>query len=105
MQNTETTDNRRTDDTGVLRKYFEARPNQMFSPVQCACIRFVHYAESVPCVLCGRLSKYHWTCVVRFKAADVRKSKFVLKLNRRWFKAGDPVCHGHPTETMQRRVR
>jgi len=74
----------------------EAKANPMFSPLTTACVRFVEYKETVPCLLCGRRSKYHWTCVVRFKASDFRKSMFILKTGRRWFKAGDPVCRDHP---------
>jgi hypothetical protein len=89
---------RRADDTGVPRKYFEAADNPMFSQVQRACVRFVQYKESVPCVLCGRRSKYHWTCVVRFKAANINDHAFALKLSKNWFVAGAPVCRDHPTQ-------
>lgn len=89
---------RKTDDTGVPRRYFEAAKNPMFSPVQTACVSFVQYAESVPCALCGRQSKYHWTCVVRFKAANTNAHQFILKLSRNYFKAGAPVCRDHPTQ-------
>jgi hypothetical protein len=58
----------------------------------------VQYKESVPCVLCARRSKYHWTCVVRFKAANINDHAFVLKLSKNWFAAGAPVCRDHPTQ-------
>ena len=92
----------RPDDTGVLRKYYEAAPNKMFTELTRACVRFVHYKEKVPCCLCGKQKKRHWTCVVRFKAADFGKYAFSLKLSRNWFPAGSPVCSDHPTHPDER---
>lgn len=88
----------RKDDTGVSRQYFEAKTNHMFSELTRACVRFVHYKEKVSCALCGKQKKRHWTCIVRFKAADLDKCQFVLKFDRRWFNAGQPVCDDHPTK-------
>lgn len=88
----------RVDDTGVLRQYFEAAPNRMFSELQRACIRIVHYKEKVPCALCGKQKKKHWTGVVRFKAANLDDNHLEAKLRRNWFKAGQPVCDDHPLQ-------
>lgn len=85
------------DDKDVLRKYFEAAPTKAFSELTRACIRFVRYKEKVPCAVCDKQSKKHWTCVVRFKAANFDDQPFVLKL-RGWFKAGTPVCEAHPMQ-------
>lgn len=99
----------RTNDAGVPRKYFEAKENPMFSEAQRACVRFVEYKEIVPCVLCGKRTKYHWTCVVRFKAANLNDHCFILKLSENWFPAGAPVCRDHPTQAdkadFMRKVR
>lgn len=70
----------------------------MFSELTTACIRFVRYKEKVPCAVCGKQSKKHWTCVVRFKAADINDHPFVLKLKPNYFEAGTPVCEDHPTQ-------
>lgn len=86
------------DDAGVLRKYFEAKPNPFFSELTRACVRFVRYMEKVPCALCGKQRKNHWTCVVRFKAAETEKSQFSLVMSKNWFAAGAPVCDDHPTQ-------
>lgn len=92
----------RQNDEGVLRQYFEAKPNKMFSALTTACIRFVRYQESVPCVLCGKRSKNHWTCVVRFKAANLGMTRMVVTLGRNYLKAGAPVCRDHPTQPDER---
>lgn len=70
----------------------------MFSELTWACVRFVRYEEKVPCALCGKQSKKHWTCVVRFKAANLKDSMFEVKLSKSWFKAGQPVCDDHPMQ-------
>jgi hypothetical protein len=88
----------RQNDKGVLRRYFEAVPNKMFTELTCACVRFVRYREKVPCALCGKQSKKHWTCVVRFKAANLDEHRFEVKLSRKYFAAGTPVCDDHPTQ-------
>lgn len=92
----------RVDDIGVLRKYNDPAPNPMFSEVQRACIRFVRYKEKVPCALCGKQSKKHWTGVVRFKSANLDDNHFEVKLRRNWFKAGQPVCEDHPLQPDER---
>lgn len=88
----------RKDDNGVRRQYFEAAPNKMFSELTRACVRFVRYEEKVPCALCGKQSKKHWTCVVRFKAANLDNCMFEVKLSPHYFAAGTPVCDDHPTQ-------
>lgn len=88
----------RENDSGVPRQYFEARKNKGFSELTTACLRFVRYQSSVPCGLCGKQSKTHWTCVVRFKAANLDKCMFEVKLSRQYLKAGTPVCRDHPTQ-------
>jgi len=88
----------RENDKGVPRQYFEAAPNKMFSELTRACVRFVRYKEKVPCALCGKQSKKHWTCVVRFKAANLDNCMFVVKVSPKWFEAGAPVCDDHPTQ-------
>ncbi|MCL5459889.1 hypothetical protein M3M33_14730, partial [Loigolactobacillus coryniformis] len=40
----------------------------------------------------------HWTCVVRFKAANLNDSMFSVKLSKNWFEAGQPLCEEHPTQ-------
>lgn len=91
-------DSARPNDKGVLRKYFEAKPNKMFSELTTACIRFVRYADKVPCAVCGKQSKKHWTCVMRFKAADINDHPFMLKLKPNYFATGTPVCEDHPMQ-------
>lgn len=86
---------KRTDDTGVLRQYIKAKENPMFDQITHDCMRFVRYEEAVPCALCGRQSKHHWTCIVRFKTADIEKGFFTLQMSLRWFPAGKPVCRAH----------
>lgn len=86
---------KRTSDAGVARRYFEPKPNPMFSEAQRVCTLFVQYEESVPCALCGRMSKYHWTCHARFKAVELGPLTFTLNFGRKWFEAGKPVCRGH----------
>lgn len=88
----------RANDKGVRRQYFEAAPNRMFSELTRACVRFVRYEDRVPCALCGKLSKKHWTCVVRFKAANLANCMFEVKLSPKYFAAGTPVCDDHPTQ-------
>jgi hypothetical protein len=88
----------RQTDEGVRCQYFEAAPNRMFSELTRACVRYVRYEEKVPCALCGKQSKKHWTCVVRFKAASLNDSMFIVKLSKNWFKARQPVCCDHPTQ-------
>jgi hypothetical protein len=80
---------------GVRRKYFEAAPNPMFSEIERASILFVRYETAVPCGECGRKSRHHWTCYVRFKAANPRKGCFTLPFGS-WLKEGTPVCRAHP---------
>lgn len=87
---------RRTDDTGVLRQYFPPAPNPMFSPLQHLMTRFVRYQESVPCACCGRMSKHHWTSLVRFKA--IRLDSFWVEKRAPWIPAGKPVCRAHPMQ-------
>jgi hypothetical protein len=70
----------------------------MFGEITRACIRFVSYKEPVPCAVCGRQSKKHWTSVVRFKAANLKDNQFVVKLSRRYLDAGKPVCRDHPLQ-------
>lgn len=89
----------RTDDTGVKRMYNEAAPNPMFSEIQRLAVLFVHYEEPVPCKLCGKQRKKHWTCRVRFKAGE-----FTLAMSR-WFPAGTPVCSDHPTAPDENAMR
>jgi hypothetical protein len=92
----------RKDDKGVLRKYYDAKPNPLWSELTTACLRFVRYKEKVPCALCGKQRKEHWTCVVRFKASDLEKCMFEVKLDPRWFAAGSPVCEDHPLQPDER---
>ena len=92
----------RKDDTGVRRQYFEAAPNKMFSELTRACVRFVRYRENVPCALCGKQSKKHWTCIVRFKAANFANCMFAVKLSPKYFDAGTPLCKNHPTQPDER---
>ena len=82
-------------DEGVPRRYFEAKGNPMFDEIQRASIRFVEYKQCVSCALCGKNRKYHWTCVVRFKAADICSGRLVLTFPREWIRAGTPVCRDH----------
>jgi len=89
-------------DAGVLRQYREAAPNPMFSELTRACVRFVRYKEKVPCAVCGKQRTKHWTCVVRFKAADVEKCLFELVMGPNWLAAGTPVCEDHPTQPDER---
>jgi hypothetical protein len=88
----------RENDKGVRRQYFEAAPNKMFTELTRACVRFVRYEEKVPCALCGKQSKKHWTCAVRFKAANLANSMFEVKLSLKYFEAGAPVCDDHLTQ-------
>lgn len=74
----------------------------MFSEVQRASIRFVTYQEKVPCAICGKQKKKHWTGVVRFKACDLSGMVFVVKMPRKWLAAGKPVCTDHPLQTDER---
>lgn len=92
----------RTSDEGVPRQYFPAAPNKMFSELTTACIRFVRYKEKVPCAACSKQAKKHWTCVVRFKAADLSKCMIEVELLPKWFAAGSPVCEDHPTQPDER---
>lgn len=82
---------KRTDDSGVERQYFHPKPNPMFTEAQRQATLFVRYKESVPCAISGRMSKHHWTCQVRFKAARMEPGQFQLQFGRKWLKAGTPV--------------
>lgn len=88
----------RTDDTGVLRLYSPAAPNRMFTDLRRACILFVRYDEKVPCALCGKQSRTHWTCQVRFKTVDLKNTFLEVVLPKRWTPAGKPVCRDHPMQ-------
>ena len=87
----------RENDKGVPRQYFEAKPHKMWSELTTACIRFVRYKEKVPCGLCGKQSNKHWTCVVRFKAANLDNCICEVELSP-YLAAGTPVCEDHPTQ-------
>lgn len=86
---------------GVRRQYFEPAPNPMFSELQRASLLFVRYETAVPCGECGKKSKRHWTCHVRFKAADEAKSQFTLRFGP-WLKEGTPVCRAHPLQVDEK---
>lgn len=94
---------------GISRTYMPARKNPMFSELQRLGILFVRYKTAVPCALCGRRSRHHWTSWVRFHAADISKCFIRLEFGRKWFPRGAPVCRAHILEldeaAMRRLVR
>jgi hypothetical protein len=77
-------------------EYFFPKPNKMFGPLVTAALRFAHYPSKVPCALCGKQRKKQWTCVVRFKAADMSAAQFQVSMCKQWIPAMSPVCSSHP---------
>lgn len=74
----------------------EARPNKMFSEEQCARIRFVKFANPVPCCECGKRRKTHWLSVEPFRALVWPKYQFGGLINSGRIHIGfAPVCRDH----------
>lgn len=77
-------------------RYYEAKPNPLFTETQRAMIRFARYVSPTPCPFCGKLTRKHWTMLVPFGAVDVEKSFLVAEPSKETFSAGTPVCEDHP---------
>ncbi len=80
----------------VLSQVNEAKPNKMFTEEQRSLVRFLTYSEAVPCSMCGRRSKRHWTMLCSFAAAEFEG--FTLKTGRVLLPFA-PVCTKHPLTT------
>lgn len=91
-------------------RYGYAEANAMFSAEQTALIRFLLFKKPVPCALCGKKSKRHWTTLVPFQAVDVYDPRnFVsAQVYSDLFPPLTPVCDEHPLkedrETMHEMV-
>jgi hypothetical protein len=72
---------------------FEAKPNRMFTEEQRATVRFLRYANAVPCAECGRKSKTHWTLLISFKAKTM--AAIIPKDSGKVHMPLTPVCRSH----------
>lgn len=73
----------------------EAKPNKMFTEQMRQSVRFLCYSAHVPCAMCGKKAKIHWTMLCRFKAGDMEKSFLVLQMGKP-LPPLTPVCQDHP---------
>lgn len=76
-------------------QYFDPMPNPMFPDWLTGLIAFARYPEAVPCALCGRRTRHHWTMKVPFTAVDVKAGQFQVPEGKTVFRQGSPVCRDH----------
>jgi len=77
----------------VRPEYFEVKKHSVFSLEITKLVRFVKYPEKIPCQICGKKTKNHWTMIVPFKGFTM--APFVLMPAKEIFEALTPVCMNH----------
>lgn len=82
-------------DTLLKVSILECKPNKMFTEWQRQGIRFLRFSRPVPCAECGKKKRTHWTALYEFRAGDMTKSMFVLKMGK-IHQPLTPVCDEHP---------
>lgn len=89
-----------SDDKKITVQVFDAKPNKMFPDWLTERTKFLRFSEAVPCALCGKKRKTHWTLACRFRACKVEDQMFVVKMDKRVFQPGNQVCRDHLLEPV-----
>lgn len=87
-------------------KLLEAKPNKLFTEIQRASVRFMHFTQPVKCAYCGCKGRYKWTSLKFFHIAEIFEMKVGGKVmdrgpfgknrtGRELFPPLTPVCQKH----------
>jgi hypothetical protein len=71
-----------------------AKPNPMFSEEMTRSVVFLRYTQAVPCAVCGKRSKHHWTMVLSF--STVAMDTLLARPSETVHLPLVPVCRAHP---------
>ena len=74
----------------------EMKPNRMFDEWQRQSVRGLVYNRPVPCAVCGKKKRGHWTMLCEFKAVDFGRTVVVAVDYPQILAPLMPVCSAHP---------